>query len=319
MRPAASPSSTSLVGALWAVLAVVCFSTNDTLVKFLAGDYPLYQIMFLRTLVALAVLFAVLLPLTRGTIRTRRPGVHMLRGLCVFAANFFFFLGLAALPLAEATAIFFVSPFLISAFSVIFLGEVVGPRRWAAIAVGMVGVLVVLRPGTEAFQFAALLPAVAAVGYALLHTLTRHLGSTEDATSMAFYIQLTFLLVSATAGILFGDGHLNRYDHPSAVFLLRGWIWPDPRDLWLIVVLGVTSAMGGFSISQAFRRSEAALIAPFEYIAMPLAVFWGIALFGEWPDLTAILGICLIIASGLVLIWREAVSRRRALDADAAV
>lgn len=304
-------------GAIWALVAVVCFSTNDVLVKFLSGGYPLYQLIFFRTLFGLAFILAVLVPLTGSLamLKTRRLGTHVLRGLCVVFANFCFFLGLAAMPLAEAVAIFFVSPLAISAFSVFFLRETVGPRRWAAIAAGMLGVLIVLRPGTEAFQVAALLPLVAAFGYATLHILTRLIGGTENATALAFYIQATFFAVAGTAGLILGSGRFDVFDHPSLEFLFRAWTWPNAFDLGLIAILGIASSLGGFTISQAYRRSEAAFVAPFEYAAMPLAVFWGLTVFGDWPDRPAWLGILLIMASGLVLVWREAVSRRRLIAA----
>ena len=309
----ADADRTSHVGALWALIAVVCFSTNDLLVKFLSGGYPLYQLIFFRTLFGLAFIVFVLIPMTGSLsmLRTRRLGIHLARGACVVFANFCFFLGLAAMPLAEAVAIFFISPLVISVLSVVFLGETVGPRRWSAIAVGMIGVVVVLRPGTEAFQLAALLPLVAAFGYATLHILTRKIGGTDNATSMTFYIQLTFFVFAGSAGLFLGDGRFEIYDHPSMEFLLRAWVTPSGFDLGLIAILGVTSAMGGFCISEAYRRSEAALVAPFEYAAMPLAVFWGLTVFGELPDPLAWVGIAMIMVSGLVLVWRESVVRKR--------
>jgi drug/metabolite transporter (DMT)-like permease len=99
--------------------------------------------------------------------------------------------------------------------------------------------------------------------------------------------------------------------HPSLEFLFRAWSMPSGRDVGLLVILGVVNSFGGYAISQAYRLSEAALVAPFEYVAMPLAVFWGFAIFGEWPAPVAWAGIALILASGLFLIWREAMLRRR--------
>ncbi len=300
------------IGALWALGAVFCFSTNDVLVKFLSGDYPLYELMFIRSLTGLTFILCVFVPLSGGlkSLRTKRLGVHIVRGLCVVFANFTFFLGLAALPLADAVAIFFISPMLISILSVYVLGETVGPRRWAAIGFGLLGVLIVLRPGTSAFQIASLLPLLAAFGYALLHILTRKIGGTENATAMTFYIQATFFAVSTIAGLTLGHGQFNVFDHQSAQFLLTAWVWPSPRDFMFAMALGIISSGGGFMISEAYRKSEAAFIAPFEYIAMPLAVFWGYTVFDELPDFIALSGIALIIASGLVLIWREALSRK---------
>jgi drug/metabolite transporter (DMT)-like permease len=305
---------TTFTGAYWALAAVTAFSVNDVIIKFLSGDYPLYQVMFLRSTVGLLFVLAVLVPLT-GTmamLKTHKLKTHLLRGLCVVFANFCFFLALAALPLADAVAIFFVSPLLISVFSVVFLGEYVGPRRWAAILLGLVGVLIVVRPGTSAFQIASLLPLLAAVGYAFLHILTRRIGGTENATAMVFYIQGTFLMVSTTAGLVLGHGEFNVFDHPSAVFLFRAWEWPAAFDLSLMVFSGVVTSVGGYMISQAYRRSEAALVAPFEYIALPLSVVFGVVLFAEIPDGAALCGIALILIAGMVLIWREAAARRRA-------
>jgi drug/metabolite transporter (DMT)-like permease len=301
-----------VIGALWALFASVAFSGVDTLVKFLSSDYPHYQLTFLRTLVALAVLLVFIAPVSGGlrALGTRRLGVHLLRGACVVFANLCFFLALAALPLAEAVAIFFVSPFLIALFSIFFLGETVGPFRWGAIAVGLLGVLIVLRPGMAAFQVAAILPIFAAAGYGMLHILTRRVGDTEGATALVFWTQLIMLAVAGLAGLAFGDGRFDLFQHPSMAFLFRAWVWPSPFDAALIAALGVMVTLAGFAISEAYRRSEAAFIAPFEYVALPLAVAWGIVLFDEWPDAAALTGIALILISGLVLVWREAVARR---------
>ena len=301
------------VGASWALLATVCFTFVDVIIKFLSGDYPLYQVTFLRTLVAMAFILGVLMPLTGSfsDLKTRRLGTHLLRGMTVVLANFLFFVGLAAMPLAEAVAIFFVSPLLIALFSVLLLGEAVGPRRWAAIAVGLVGVLIVLRPGSDAFQFASLLPVGAAACYGMLHILTRKIGAEESATTLVLYAQFVMLGVSIVAGLTLGHGHFDVVDHPSAAFILRAWAWPEPYDAFLILVLGLSIAIGGFAISAAYRKSAPAFIAPFEYVAMPIAIVWGIVVFNEWPDQVALAGTALIILSGLVLIWREAVARKR--------
>ncbi|MCG6885279.1 MAG: DMT family transporter [Silicimonas sp.] len=301
-----------LTGALWALFATVAFTMVDVIVKFLSSDYSHYQVTFLRTLVGVIVLLAVIVPLSGGSydFRTRRLGWHMTRGVCVVFANLCFFLALAAMPLAEAVAVFFVSPFLIALFSILFLGETVGPRRWAAIAVGMLGVLVVLRPGTAAFQPAALLPILAAAGYGMLHILTRRIGDTESAAVLTFYSMICMLAVAGLAGLLFGAGQFDVFDHPSMAYLFRAWVWPAAFDMALMIGLGVAIAVAGFAISEAYRRSEPAFIAPFEYVALPLSVLWGILVFGEWPDGWALAGIALILASGMVLVWREAVARK---------
>jgi drug/metabolite transporter (DMT)-like permease len=229
----------------------------------------------------------------------------MARACMVFFANMTFFLGLAALPLADAVALFFVSPFLITIFSVLFLGEVVGLRRWAAVAVGMLGVLIILRPGTTSFQFASLLPIAAAFGYAGLHIMTRYLRDTESALSMVFYIQLMFIIATMTLGLIMGDGKFAGGGDPSLDFLFRAWVMPTGADLPYLLILGVFASFGGYFISQAYRLGEAALVAPFEYLALPLSIILGILIFDEWPDLVAWVGIALILGSGLYTVWRE--------------
>ncbi len=307
----------TLLGTLSALVAVFFFSINDMAIKFLSGDYALHQVVLCRAVVGVTVLLAVLLPLSGGfrALRTRRLGLHLLRGSCVVFANMSFFLGIATLPLAEGVAIFFVAPLVIAVFSVVFLKEHVGPRRWTAIAVGLVGVLVILRPGTEVFQLAALCPIAASFGYASLHMLTRYIGRTESALAMSFYIQLTFIVVSAGMGLTVGDGRFGGTGDASLDFLFRQWVMPDSGDWAILTAIGVASAIGGYCISQAYRVAEAAVVAPFEYAAIPLSVLWGIAVFGEWPEPIALLGIALIAGSGLYMIWRE--SRLRAAQVPA--
>lgn len=309
----ASTRRNSLLGIFSALAATLFFSINDVSIKFLSGDYALHQVVLIRSLIGMVFLLAIIVPLEGGLsrLRTRNLGKHLLRGSFVVFANMTFFLGLAAMPLAEAVAIFFVSPLIITAFSVIFLGERVGPHRWAAVAIGMAGVLVMLRPGSGAFQLASLLPVAAAFGYAGLHMMTRRMGGTESAGAMTFYIQVMFILTSLAMGLAFGDGRFAGQENASLAFLLRSWVWPSPADLPIFAAIGIGSSMGGYFISQAYRLAEAGLAAPFEYVAMPMAIFWGLVVFGEWPDRVAWIGIALIIGGGLYMLWREALRGRK--------
>ena len=301
--------NTAVFGSVSAVIAVFCFSTNDVAIKFISNDYALHLVVLIRSLVGLTVLFLFIIPFSGGlqTLHTNRLGLHLLRGFCVVFANITFFLGLAALPLAEGVAIFFISPLLITVFSVLFLKESVGPRRWAAVVIGLIGVLVILRPGSASFQTASLLPLLAAFGYAALHMLTRYIGKTESAASMSFYIQVTFLIICLAFGLVIGDGKFSGGGDPSLEFLFRAWSLPSSGHYLILILIGASSAFGGFFISQAYRISEAAVVAPFEYIALPIAIFWGVVIFGDWPDKTTFAGIALILGSGLYIIWRETV------------
>lgn len=304
------------LGAICATVSVLFFSINDVAIKFLSGGYALHQVVLIRSVIGLFIIMAVIAPFTSGwaIARTKRLKMHILRGLCVVFANMTFFLGLAAMPLADAVAIFFVSPLVITLFSVVFLGEVVGPRRWAAIAVGLIGVLVMMRPGTAAFQIASLLPLAAAVCYAGLHILTRRIGGTESAATMAFYIQVVFLFVGVSFGLIAGDGRFGDQSDLSLAFLFRAWSWPAVADYPIFLLIGAGTAVAGYLISQAYRVAEASYVAPFEYLALPMAVVWGIVVFDEFPDLWDFVGMALILGAGLFMVWREARAKPVALQ-----
>ncbi len=304
------------LGAICATVSVLFFSINDVAIKFLSGGYALHQVVLIRSVIGLFIIMAVIAPFTSGwaIARTKRLKMHILRGLCVVFANMTFFLGLAAMPLADAVAIFFVSPLVITLFSVVFLGEVVGPRRWAAIAVGLIGVLVMMRPGTAAFQIASLLPLAAAVCYAGLHILTRRIGGTESAATMAFYIQVVFLFVGVSFGLIAGDGRFGDQSDLSLAFLFRAWSWPAVADYPIFLLIGAGTAVAGYLISQAYRVAEASYVAPFEYLALPMAVVWGIVVFDEFPDLWDFVGMGLILGAGLFMVWREARAKPVALQ-----
>ncbi|MFN6977347.1 MAG: DMT family transporter [Gemmobacter sp.] len=305
--------SRTLIGVASAFGGGVSFSVNDVVIKFLSGGYPLHQLVLMRAVIAALIVVLVLMPLAGGLhhIRTRRLGAHVLRALFVVASNVCYFLALAAMPIAEAVALFFIAPLLITAFSVVFLGETVGPRRWTAVAIGLVGVIVMLRPGTEAFQPAALLCLASAALYAGMHMFTRRMGVTEAAVTFALYVQLTFIVTAGAVGIALGDGRLAGSEDPSLAFLFRAWIWPPAADWWLIAAIGLSSGLGGFLVAQAYKLVDAGLAAPFEYISLPMAVVWGVVVFGEFPDAFAWAGIALILGSGLYMMWREAKIARR--------
>ena len=307
-NPAADNARLSIACALGGSLA---FSINDITVKSFSGTLPLHEVVLFRAVVALIVTVAVFAPdrSLSGVFRTRRLSSHMFRGFCVVVSNMAYFAALAALPLAETSAIFFIAPLLITALSALLLREHVGPWRWAALGIGMIGVLLIVKPGTAAFQWAVLLPAVAALAYAGMHTMTRKMGLAESAATMAVYIQLNFIAVCLAMGIAFGRGQLAGSGHPSLEFIFRAWAWPGARDLGLFLLAGTCSAAGGYLISQAYRNSAAGLVAPFEYSALVLAAFWGFTLWGEVPGFLSTVGILMILSAGVLVAVREAWKR----------
>lgn len=300
-----------MIGILSAIGGSMVFSVNDVSIKFLSGDYALHEVVLIRSMVGMAVMMAFVLPFQGGfqALRTQKLGQHLLRASFVVASNLFYFLGLAAMPLANAVALFFVAPLLITGLSVPLLGERVSAGRWLAVAIGLAGVIIMMRPGAATFHWVAVLPLASALCYASMHMMTRHMGRGEKAVTMAFYVQCTFMVVSLLMGLTVGDGHLAHQSDPSLAFLFRDWAFPGTADWPILIASGAASATGGLLIAQAYRLCEAGLVAPFEYASIPMAIFWGATVFGEWPDHTAWTGIALIGGSGLYMLWREATAR----------
>ena len=307
-----------VAGILCVVTAMTIFMTQDMAIKWLSGDYPLHEVILIRSAVAAIIILAVFLPLEGGLsiIRTNKLTVHLLRGFGIVVANLAFYMGLAAISLAEATSIFFVSPLLITIFSALFLGEHVGIRRWVAAVAGLLGVVIIMRPGSELFRFASILPLIAAIAYALVQVSTRAVGKTEKASTMAIYIQATFIVVCSVVGLAIGDGRYMSGSDPSVDFLFRAWIIPSSGDVLLMGGIGCLMAFGVYLIFQGYRLSEASLVAPFEYIGVPLAVFWSIVVFQDYPDALAWVGIGLIVGAGLYTVYREAIRGRKELFSD---
>ncbi|MCP4329807.1 MAG: DMT family transporter [Alphaproteobacteria bacterium] len=300
-------SKAPVQGILCVLVATIVLSLQDSIIKFLSPSFPLHEIVLWRATIAigLTVVFAYF----EGGIhvlKTRRLGLHLLRGFLLVIANLTFFLGLAAIPLAEAVAIFFVAPLFITALSVPILGEHVGIKRWLAVVTGLVGVIIIVRPADDVFEFATLLPVAAALAYAAMQMTTRRLGVTDRASTLSFYIQICFFTASIAIGLVVGDGRYASGGHASVEFLLRAWSWPDTGHFLLLSLNGLLIAIGAYMLSQAYRIAEANVIAPFEYVALPMAIFWGFMIWGDLPDGWAFVGISLIIGSGLFVFYREA-------------
>ena len=226
-------------------------------------------------------------------------------------ANLCFFTALITMPLAEVVAIFFIAPLLITALSEFLIGEKVGLRSWIAVLVGLLGVMIILRPGFGLFNPASILPLVAALAYALVQITTRKMGVTEKASTMSFYIQLNLVVVSSLMGLIFGDGNLADSSEPTLYYLFRPWTFLSWGDSMIIIGIGLINGLAAYFISQAYRISKAGIIAPFEYVALPLSIFWSITIFGDWPDILSWLGMVLIAGAGLYVFYNESVQGRK--------
>jgi drug/metabolite transporter (DMT)-like permease len=272
------------------LLCVGVFSLMDAGLKTLSAHYPPFQVAALRGasslpwLLAWALLSTGMAPLLRV-----RWSLHLLRGVLGITMMAAFVYALRTLPLSTAYSIFFVAPLLITALSVPFLGERVGPRRWIAIAIGFAGVLVVLRPTSAGMlTTAGLAVLLAALGYAVSAITVRVLARSDSTQAMVVWLML---LMAVGAGLL----------------AWPQWVPLRAEHGWLIVGLGIAGALGQWAITEAFRLGEASLLAPLEYTALVWGVLLDATLWGVLPDTVTWLGAGIIVASGLYLLRRERV------------
>jgi len=299
------------LGIMFMCIGMVAISIHDMLLKSLSDSYPLHQIVFTRTLIAISI-SVIILQIEGGfrLLRTNKPWLHALRGSMLVCANMTFFVSLSVLPLGLTTALFYVAPLLLTLFSAVFLGERVGPLRGGAIVVGFVGVAIMQDPNSmevsQGSRWVLILPVLAAAFYAGMATLTRALGVTSRASAMAIYNQICFLLVSGAFFVVSGDGGLDPGpDRPSLHFLLRAWDWPSVADWWVLGGMGVLNGILAYCLSAAYRSAPSATVAPFEFVGLPLAFFWGWLIFAEWPTPAVWTGCALIISAGLFVFFRE--------------
>jgi len=297
------------LGILSLCLGVLVFSLQDPLVKAVSGAYPVTEVMAIRAIVALPILI-VLVHADVGlrALLSRRFGLLTLRAFIQFSSYTVYYLAIAALPLADAVALYFMAPLFIMALAGPYLGERVSWQTLATVLIGLVGVLVMLRPGAGLFDWAALLSLGSAALYGFSQLMARRIGDTESSTVMAFYqngAYLTGAIVVAGAFHLAGITHAV---HPSLEFLVRPWVWPALPDFLKMAACGFVASAGMILLSQGYRLAPANRVATFEYTGILWSPLWGFLFFAEVPRGTTMLGAALIIGAGLLALNT---SRRR--------
>lgn len=275
---------------LMMLVAVAAFALMDAGLKQLAGIYPAMQVASLRGASSLPFILVWVLATTGLAPLLRvRWSLHLLRGAIGIAMMASFAFALRSLPLTTVYSIFFVAPLLITALSVPILGEHVGPRRWTAIAIGLLGMLVLLRPSGEGMlSWAALAVLLAATGYAVSAITVRVLARTDSSASM-----IVWLLVMLALG--------------AGALAWPNWVPLRVEDGWVILGVGLSGAIGQYAITEAFRTGSASLLAPLEYTALVWGVLLDVTIWGVLPDAVTWLGAGIIVASGLYMLRRERV------------
>jgi drug/metabolite transporter (DMT)-like permease len=293
-------------GILFAVAGIFVLSIQDVAIKSISGAYPVHEIVFIRSLFAIPPIL-LLAHLEGGLtlLRTRQPWLQLARACAMFAAYTLYYLALAALPLADTVALTNSAPLFVTALSVPLLGERVGIRRWLAVLLGFLGVVVMMQPGASVFDPAAALAVSAALCYALSAVTARRLGGTDSASSMAFYPTVFYLAAGGVVGLTIGNGAFETGGHASLQFLLRAWAFPPWQDLTLIALCGLFAALAFYALSQAYRIAPATTVAPFEYVSVPFSVVLGFLVWQEFPGTHTLAGMALVVGSGLYVLRRE--------------
>jgi drug/metabolite transporter (DMT)-like permease len=274
------------------ILASTIFlGASDVTAKYLSATLPSIEIAWIRFLVFAMIMVPAMLPGSPlYALQSDRKGLHVMRGVTLLLSSLFFISGLAFLPIAEASATGFVSPLFVTALSIVFLGERVGMRRWIATAVGLIGVLIILRPGSSAFHPAAFFPIVSALAWACTLIMTRMMSGREHAiTTMTYSSIVGVCIVSALVPFV--------------------WVTPSWHDILFGILIGVASTAGQWIVVLAFRYADASVLAPFQYTQLLWVSILGFMIFGEVPDAWTVTGAAFIVASGLYTAHRERVRR----------
>jgi len=288
--PAATPIGAGIgLGAL----AFALFTAMDTMIKWLSAGYPVHELVFTNALFSLVPVG--LVSLRRGGIarlRTRRLQLHVLRGLCGLAGGLLAFYAYSQLPLADAYSIIFATPLLITALSVPILGEQVGWRRWSAVGIGFLGVLIMLQPGAAPIGPGSIAALAAACCSAFSILLVRKLSTTESTAAIALYSNLTVVVA-------------------MGALLPFGMTVPNLPDFLLMAASGLVGGTALLVLIAAYRRAPAALVAPFQYSQMVWAIAIGFLIWRDVPDPAKLLGAAIVAASGLFILYRETTLGRR--------
>jgi drug/metabolite transporter (DMT)-like permease len=291
MIKAASGKPQVFRGMLMVLTAVAFFSVVDVLSKYLAQFYPVGMVVWARYTFHLLLVVVVLGPrFGLALVRTARPGTQMLRGLLLAIASILFVNALKYLPLAESTAIAYLAPLLVTLMSVLFLKEKVELARWLAVACGFIGVLTIVRPGSSVFTWAVLLPIGNALAFATYQILTRRLAGLESPYTSIFYSGLVGTLLLSAA-------------------LPYSWVMPiNGVHTAMLIILGMIGGLGHLILIKAYDHAPASRLAPFSYSQLIWVTTIGYLAFGDFPDTWSLVGIAVLVASGIYTATHQRIS-----------
>jgi drug/metabolite transporter (DMT)-like permease len=303
-RAGGSTAQHPVLAAMILCLGVLVFAWQDWIIKEISDLYPVHQAIIIRCVVALPIMLV--LVRWQGDLRdliSPRLRWLALRGLILVVSYTTHYLAFPAMPLAQVIALWFTTPLFVVALAGPLLGESVGPKRWIAAIAGFIGVLIMVRPFTAAFDLAALLPVASALTYGTAQLMARRMGVTESAAVMSFYQNLMFFLAAGIVALLVGDGRFATSSDASLDFLFRAWTMPTTEHLWMLAACGPIASAGMVLLTQAYRMAEANFVTSFEYTAIIWATLGGWYFWGEIPDRLTFVGAAFIIGAGLYVLY----------------
>jgi len=295
-------------GILFILLGMLAFSVQDTIMKYIYNFASLYEIYLIRTFVSFAIILLFLKITTKPIIfRTRYPLLTFCRVILFFFGFSFFYVSLTVLPLGTATALFFVTPFLLTIFAKFILKEEIGPRRWLAVLIGFVGVYIILDPDFSNFNYMSLTPILCAFCYSLSMIIIKITSEKDSVYTQTFTFYFGAIIISTIFYFIAGEGQYNTIDHPASQFIFREWFSNLEISMLLMVATGFTASAAFLLIFTAYRIASPAVVSPFEYSILLWSSLSGWYFFNEIPDLKTIFGMFLIVFGGIYIFIREKV------------
>ena len=293
-------------GIVFILIAMMVFSVQDGIMKHIYNFVSLYEIYLIRTVISF-VLILMFLIITKQPIvfRTQYPFLTITRVILFFFGFSSFYVSLTVLPLGTATALFFVTPFLITIFAHFFLKEEIGIRRWSAIVVGFIGVYITLNPDFSNFNYLSLLPILCAFCYSLSMIIIKKTSDKDSVYTQTFTFYIGAIILSIIFYFIIGDGQYNTSNHPASQFIFREWFVDFNTNILLMAATGVTATLAFLFLFTAYSIASPAVVSPFEYSILFWSPLVGWLYFDEIPSLNTVIGILIIVSSGVYIFIRE--------------
>ena len=293
-------------GIILILIAMMVFSVQDGIMKYIFNFVSLYEVYLIRTLVSFGLILIFLkLKKEKIVFKTQYPLLTFCRVILFFFGFSSFYISLTVLPLGFATALFFVTPFLITIFAHFFLNEEIGIRRWSAVVVGFIGVYITLNPDFNNFNYLSLLPILCAFCYSLSMIIIKKTSEKDSVYTQTFTFYFGAIIFSTIFYFLIGDGQYNTSDHPASQFIFREWFVDLESSILFMATTGLTATVAFLLLFTAYSIASPAVVSPFEYSILLWSPLIGWIYFNEIPSLNTVIGILIIVSSGIYIFMRE--------------